>query len=203
MCSRTSCAQVHEQLSSKEASGFEIFRHATELYHSISPKFDLASSCWCAGHWLVSHGKLKYQKCEQTFWMALWRIQLCAGLVILGSLVRIQAVTGRAHCIDSYTRSLPRQFEHSWDAVKRLLEGESNRLSLCSRTLLRNAMLTARGLSTLVTSHWYPTMCSRTSCAQVHEQSSSKEASGFEIFRHTTELYHSGIPKFELASSCC
>ena len=64
---------VHKFMNSRprrEKSGFDIFRHTTELYYSISPKFELASSCCCAGPWLVSHEKLKYQRCELKFWMA-------------------------------------------------------------------------------------------------------------------------------------
>ena len=65
----------------------------------------------------------------------------------------------RAHCI-TYILCSPLRFEHSLDWVESLL-GDVH--------YLHYASLTARSLSTLVTPQCNPTMCNRTSCAQVQE----------------------------------
>ena len=57
-------------------------------------------------------------------------------------------------------RSLFIRFEHSLDWVESLIIGVH---------YWHNASLTACSLSTLVTPQYNPTMCNRTSCAQVQE----------------------------------
>ena len=70
-------------------------------------------------------------------------------------------VTGRAHCSLLYIMLQIYSVEHSYG-----LGGESLRETF---TICIYASLTARSLSTLVTPQCNPTMCNRTSCAQVHE----------------------------------
>ena len=73
----------------------------------------------------------------------------------------ITVVTGRAHCsILLYITLQIYSVEHSYG-----LGGEYLR----DVHYLYYASLTARRLSTLVTPQCNPTMCNRTSCAQVHE----------------------------------
>ena len=74
----------------------------------------------------------------------------------------IMVVTGGTHCsILLYIMLQIHSVEHSYG-----LGGESLRETF---TIYIYASLIARSLSTLVTPQCNPTMCNRTSCAQVHE----------------------------------
>ena len=112
----------------------------------------------------------------KTFRMALWRNWLRAGLITLRSQVRILAVTGRAHCIVLFALSLGR-LSTLWDWWK-------------VRFALRLLLLAVEHFGGPSWSFFtiFP-MCSRTSCAQVHEQSGElRLLSGFWLCQHAAFL---------------